>query len=175
MKTNKDLLNFYNVELNTLYKIIPSEILKKGVEYFRVIEKVKGKKSPSKKLVLQTLSWYPDYPEDWKKAVEQDLSFLSEVEYKPAPKQLVNWEEGFYIHDIIWPFKHEIDFIVKKGEKDNEWIEIHTRPEEEYDKEVVSLFKFKKGTEYRNLRKNKKYSLEELGINQPWQTIKAKH
>jgi len=162
MKTTKDLLKFYNVELNKLYKITPSGILKKGANYFRVIEKLESKKSTNKKLVLQTMSWYPESSNDWNWSTEQNLSFLLEVDYKLAPIKTMTYKEKQYIYDIVAPFKHKIEYISKKGKGDKEWIEIGTHPEKGYEKEVISLFKFKKGTEYKGLKKNKKYSLEEL-------------
>lgn len=162
MKTTKDLLKFYNVELNKLYKINPSGILKKDASYFRIVERTENKKTPNKKLVLQTIPWYPESQNDWNWSTEQALNFLLEVDYKLAPIKTMSYREKRYIYDIIAPFKHRIEYISKKGKGDNEWIEIHTHSEKGYEREVISLFKFKKGTEYKGLKKNKKYSLEEL-------------
>lgn len=162
MRTKKDLLKFYNVELNKLYKITPSEILKKDASYFRIVERAENKKSPNKKLVLQTMPWYPEDPNDWNWSTEQNLSFLLEVDYKIAPIKTMSYSEKKYIYDIVAPFKQRIEYISKKGKGENEWIEIGTHPEKGYEKEVISLFKFKKGTEYKGLKKNKKYSLDEL-------------
>lgn len=163
MKTKKDLLKFYNVELDKLYKIAPSKVLKKDASYFRIIERTENKKSSTnKKLVLQTMPWYPESSNDWNWSTEQNLSFLLEVDYKLAPIKTMSFEEKKYIYNIIAPFKHGIEYVSKKGKGDKEWIEIGTRPEKGYEKEVISLFKFKKGTEYKGLKKNKKYSLDEL-------------
>lgn len=174
MKTKQELLDFFGVKLNKTY-VFSGDILYGNPKYFRVVE-VKNNRG-IKELMVQTKLDYPDTPSDWEYYnSDEPLTFLSRYDYKLAPLKPLLKEERSYFHTIIWPLKHEIDFIVKRGKENKEWIEIATRPEPEegYEQEIVSLYKFQKGTEYKRMKKNKKYSLEELEMDQPYQVALAK-
>ena len=168
MKTNKEILSFFNVKVNKTYKILGES--RCGVpHYFRIIEKCeKGQK----KLIVQTKHDYPESPYEWGFCHEESIDFLTSVDFELAPIKPITRQERMYFNQIFMPLKHEILFVIKRGEKDKEWIEIHTRPEDDYEEEAVSLFKFKKGSEYKGMKKNTKYTLKDLEIDQPYGAYK---
>ena len=176
MKTKQELLDFFEVKLNKLYSF--SGNIPFGMpRYFRVKE-IKNRSTEKKELVIQTRLDFPDSANDWDYYhSEEPISFLSNYEYKLAPLRPVLKDEKLYFMKIIWPLSHEIEYITKKGEGDKEWIEICTcpEPEEGYEKEIVTLYKFQKGTEYKRMKKNKKYSLDDLEIDQPVKVVMAKY
>jgi hypothetical protein len=175
MKTKQQLLDFFGVKLNKVYELEGS-ILYGNPKYFRVVD-VKNN-GGIKELMVQTKLDYPNSPKDWEYYnSDEPLTFLSRYDYKLAPSKPLLKEEKSYFHTIIWPLKHEIEYISKVGRGDKEWIEIATcsSPEEGYEKEVVSLYKFPKGSEYKKMKRNKKYSLKELELDQPYKAVLAKY
>lgn len=175
MKTKQELLDFFGVKLNKTYAF-SGDILYGYPRYFRVKEVKNGE--GVKELVVQTKLDYPDTPSDWDYYnSDEPLTFLSHYDYKLAPLKPLLKEERSYFTEVIWPLKHKIDFIVKRGKGDKEWIEVatHPEPEEGYKQEVISLYKFQKGTEYKKMKINKKYSLKDLEIDQPYKAVLKKY
>lgn len=175
MKTKQELLDFFGVKLNKTYAF-SGDILYGNPRYFRVVE-VKNNRG-IKELMVQTKLDYPNTPSDWEYYnSDESLTYLSNYDYKLAPTKPISKEERSYFNTVIWPLRHEIEYISKIGKEDEEWIEIATRPspEEGYEQEVVSLYKFQKGTEYKKMKKGKKYSLKELDMDQPYKAVLAKY
>ena len=67
--------------------------------------------------------------------------------------------EKEYLYNIVKPFKNKVEYIVKHQEGANEYISIVVREE-------ISTFlpNFKKGTMYKGMELDRKYTLEELGM-----------
>ena len=76
-------------------------------------------------------------------------------------KSILNDSERKYLSDVIKPFKNEIRDIMKisAAYKETEYIKIHFEDDDE-----MSFKDFKKGTMYKNMKLDKKYTIEELGL-----------
>ena len=67
--------------------------------------------------------------------------------------------EKRYLRDVIRPFRNRIEYISKQD----------SNPAEEFitidlDREFMTFPNFKKGTMYKGMELNKKYTLDELGL-----------
>lgn len=71
---------------------------------------------------------------------------------------MLNDEEKAYLAEIIKPFRDEVTGILK-GDNGNEFIRISVENDGAF-----RLPYFKKGSMYKNMKTNKKYKLEELGL-----------
>lgn len=67
-------------------------------------------------------------------------------------------EEKAYLSEVIKPFRDEVTGILK-GDNGNEFIRISVENDGAF-----RLPYFKKGSMYKNMKTNKKYKLEELGL-----------
>ena len=74
---------------------------------------------------------------------------------------MLNDEEKAYLSEVIKPFRDEVTGILK-GDNGNEFIRISVENDGAF-----RLPYFKKGSMYKNMKTNKKYKLEELGL---WET-----
>lgn len=74
-------------------------------------------------------------------------------------KKILDEVEKEYLYNIVKPFKNKVEYIVKYQEGANEYISIAVQKD-------VSTFlpNFKKGTMYKGMRLNKKYTLKDLGM-----------
>ena len=74
-------------------------------------------------------------------------------------KPILDEKEKEYLRAVIRPFRKEINYIIKNDFfEENEYIEIVL------EKENIIFPNFEKGTMYKNMKPNKKYTLEELGL-----------
>lgn len=73
-------------------------------------------------------------------------------------EQILTEEEKEYIRAVIKPFRDEVTGILK-GDNGNEFIRISVENDGAF-----RLPYFKKGSMYKNMKTNKKYKLEELGL-----------
>lgn len=92
----------------------------------------------------------------YKRKCDECYKWLAE-EYKP---QILDDVEREYLSAVIKPFRDKIKTIFKCGNDDWERIYIHGR-------NVINGFSlpiFEKGTMYKNMKLNKHYNLEELGL-----------
>ena len=81
-------------------------------------------------------------------------------EYK---EPILDEEEKAYLAEVIKPFRDEVTGILK-GDNGSEFIRISVENDGAF-----RLPYFKKGSMYKNMKTNKKYKLEELGL---WVIIK---
>lgn len=82
--------------------------------------------------------------------------------YKKLAKDILNKKEKEYLSNVIKPFKSKVKRIVKRkfnGFRGEEYISI--RIENDY---AINLPNFKKSTMYKNMKLDKKYTLEELEL-----------
>ena len=86
------------------------------------------------------------------------LSWL-EAEYKP---EILTEKEKAYLSAVIKPFRKDIEYIekFKSNYVGKEYIYIVMKKDDDYCK----LPRFFKGTMYRGMELNKRYTLEELGL-----------
>lgn len=86
-----------------------------------------------------------DLAMDWLNSEYKDITMLTE-------------EEKAYITEVIKPFRDKVIGILK-GDNGSEFIRISVENDGAF-----RLPYFKKGSMYKNMKTNKKYKLEELGL-----------
>ena len=73
--------------------------------------------------------------------------------------EILDEQERRYLSSVIRPFRHKVKYIVKLDCLPEEYISILLTYAEE-----IALPCFKKGTMYKGMEKNIKYTLEELDL-----------
>lgn len=74
-------------------------------------------------------------------------------------KEILDEEEKEYLSNVIKPFRDKVEYIIKFGLSPEEYISI-CLPEHER----IDLPCFKRGTMYKGMKEDKRYTLEELGL-----------
>lgn len=77
------------------------------------------------------------------------------------PKPVLDEKEREYLSYVIKPFRDSVTYFYKRRYENDEleWIKIEMKNDD-----VMYFPKFKKGTMYKGMELNKKYTLEELGL-----------
>ena len=131
--------------------------------------KIKGFVNKCKLSTYGLMCW-SDTSQDWvlSSAIGELLNGLDEIVKLHEPqKPILDKEEKEYLSAMIKPFRNRIIYIMKTDEDDrSEFIEIRSK---HYDVnkivgELIMLPSFKKGTMYKNMKTDKKYTLKELGL-----------
>ena len=87
------------------------------------------------------------------------VDFANWLEQEYDPKILDNVEKA-YLSAVIKPFRKDVVYIEKYTfSTESEYVQIYMK-----DNETVDFPNFKKGTMYKGMEVNKKYTLEELGL-----------
>lgn len=104
----------------------------------------------------------------------EKMKFLGGKRITPAMNAIGNWLEEEYVPNILEEKEKEyLAAVIKPFRKDVEWIEKIERyyGENEYihitvkrNEDCCELPTFKKGTMYKGMEVDKKYTLEELGL-----------
>ena len=76
------------------------------------------------------------------------------------PKPILDKKEKEYLSYVIRPFRDKIQYLYKTKNDDSEYIEFKFN--DAYD--FMCFPNFEKGTMYKGMEANRKYSLEELGL-----------
>ena len=106
-----------------------------------------------KELVLvKKEKFFKKLPNDFTGTIEVENGYIVE-------KEILDEQEREYLSSIIRPFRHKVEYIVKFGYPPEEYISIWLLHDE-----VIDLPFFKKGTMYKGMEKDKKYTLEELSL-----------
>lgn len=85
-------------------------------------------------------------------------------EIKEEKKEILDEQEKKYLRGVIRPFRDRVKNIEKVEDYTrNEFITINTKSINGVDEKIDFPY-FKKGTMYKGMEKNKKYTLEELGL-----------
>ena len=91
------------------------------------------------------------------------LSGLLNGEFKliKIPKSVLDKKEKEYLSYVIKPFRDSITYFYKRRYENDEleWIKIEMKNDD-----VMYFPKFKKGTMYKKMELNKKYTLEDLDL-----------
>lgn len=90
-----------------------------------------------------------------KKVIHSNMNLLEEIK---IIEEILDEKEKEYLSNVIRPFRGRVDCIIKKNFA-RDYIYVHLNNDDS-----ISLPFFEKGTMYKNMELNKKYSLEELGI-----------
>lgn len=88
--------------------------------------------------------------------VERPVKYETMFERK---EEILDETEKRYLANVIRPFREKIDHIIKKSNMLGEFILIGLENEESIDFPY-----FKKGTMYKGMKKDKEYTLKELGL-----------
>lgn len=75
-------------------------------------------------------------------------------------KEILDEKEKKYLSAVIRPFKGKVDYIKKFDITGKEFICIYLKNNEDIDFPY-----FKKGTMYKGMKRDKKYTLKELGLD----------
>ena len=102
-------------------------------------------------------SFYYNYTKEMIVEVKRPTKY--ETIYK-REESILDDKEKEYLSNVIRPFRDKVTYIVKKiyTHREKEYIAINLKNDTSY------LPNFKKGTMYKNMKANKGYFLEELGL-----------
>ena len=86
-----------------------------------------------------------------------------ELEIVKKPKPILDEVEKEYLSNVIKPFRSKVKYIVKRNDNKSEYFEdIRVAFESSY--KVLYFPYFEKGTMYKGMELDKRYSLEDLGL-----------
>ncbi len=133
----------YSIEILVLkhknsYEIGKSYIASDPEGKFEIVKNKNGK-------------FFKSLPNDFTGTIEVENGYIVE-------KEILDEGEKEYLTNVIKPFKHKVEYIVKKCYLDKEYVSIVLIEEN------IDLPYFKKGTMYKGMEEDKKYTLEELGL-----------
>ena len=97
--------------------------------------------------------FFKELPNDFTGTLEVEKGYIVE-------KEILDEEEKEYLSAVIKPFRDKIEYIAKHG-VNKEYIDICIRN----DSKIIFPY-FKSGTMYKGMELNKKYTLEELGLDE---------
>ena len=117
------------------------------------------------KLIESGLKDLSDISSEW-----EDSSILEDLlagkwEITKLPKQILDNEEKAYLSSVIKPFRNRILYIRKISSIKSEFIEIAlTRYDDKNYNSSFTLPVFKRGTMYKGMEPENKYTLKELKL-----------
>ena len=97
--------------------------------------------------------FFKELPNDYTGTLEIENGYIVE-------KEILDEEEKEYLSAVIKPFKGKVKYICKISYLAGEFIKIYIRNDS-----AISFPYFKSGTMYKGMELNKKYTLEELGLD----------
>lgn len=111
-----------------------------------------GWKGLEKELVLVgRQKFFKKLPNNFTGTIEVENGYIVE-------KEILDDKEKEYLSNVIKPFRDKVEYIVKKDCYPEEYISISLSDEN------IDFPNFKKGTMYKGMEKDKRYTLEELGL-----------
>lgn len=146
MKTNQEILNFYNVKIGRKYRIT-SHNSDPATDLHDVKFTIKMGKSTANRPVIT-------FPNNKNQYVIHTLA-----DYTYEEVEILDKEEKEYLGNIIKPFRKKVYGITKVTFDDEANIVIHMT-----DETNIWLPAFKKDKMYRGMEENKLYTLEELDL-----------
>lgn len=116
------------------------------------------------KLSKDGLKYWSGSPKKWNNSGLLEELIIENLTIIKLPKPILDKKEKEYLSNVIKPFRDKVISIAKFYEEsiDNNFIEIEVN--QSYCNEYIDLPYFKKGTMYKGMQTNKKYTLEELGL-----------
>lgn len=103
-------------------------------------------------LVKENKTFFKTLPNDYTGTIEVENGYI-------VGKEILDEKEKEYLSAVIKPFRDRIEFIAKRRMFDD-YICIGLNDE------AISLPYFKKGTMYKGMKLDKKYTLKELGLDE---------
>ncbi len=108
-------------------------------------------------LVKENKKFFKKLPNDYTGTIEVENGYIVE-------KEILDEKEKEYLSAVIRPFRDRVEYIKKVG-GNREFIEI-TINDKYFYFEHINLPYFKKGTMYKGMELDKKYTLKELGLDE---------
>ena len=105
--------------------------------------------------------WSDDY-QQWNYSGGIEELFLGKSKIVKIP--ILDEKEKEYLSSVIKPFRDRISYIVKCNKLYGEYIEIDLRCYSDETDERTMLPFFERGTLYKSMATNRRYTLEELGL-----------
>ena len=96
--------------------------------------------------------FFKKLPNDFTGTIEVENGYIVE-------KEILDEEEKEYLSNVIKPFRDKVECIVKKIFENEEYIKIVIKNDSD-----LFFPNFKKGTMYKGMEEDKRYTLEELGL-----------
>lgn len=154
MKTNEELLDFYGIKLNQIYKTNDGNDI-----FFKVI--TEGEPENLKTIVSNSYENLIENECD----IYNRLYFLDKLEYEKY-NPILNDGERAYLKSVIMPFKNRVIEIAKIRLISRIWdyISIKVKSLRGNDVEFIELPIFKVNSMYKGMEENKAYTLEELDL-----------
>lgn len=104
-------------------------------------------------VLVDRKKFFKKLPNNFTGTIEVENGYIVE-------KEILDEEEKKYLSNVIKPFRHKVEYIIKKDCYPKEYISI-SLPDEN-----IGFPYFKKGTMYKGMEANKKYTLKELGLDE---------
>lgn len=105
-------------------------------------------------LVKENKKFFKKLPNDYTGTIEVENGYIVE-------KEILDEKEKEYLSAVIRPFRDRVNYIAKKGVR-KEYIQIVLKK----DNECFFLPYFEKGTMYKGMEADKKYTLKELRLDE---------
>ena len=107
---------------------------------------------PKEVVLVDKKKFFKNLPNNFTGTIEVENGYIVE-------KEILDDKEKEYLSNVIKPFRDKVEYIVKETSSYNEYIKITIKKDD-----CLSFPNFKKGTKYKGMEEEKKYTLEELGL-----------
>lgn len=127
-------------------------------------KKIRRKDWESNKYIYLNKDKYIVNQSGCKVLVTIDFDDIKNEHWEEYNEDILNEEEKPYLESILKPYKDRIDFVVKQGIGDYERIIICVSVKNKSFKNYIAFPYFNKGTMYKGMEIDKKYTVNELGL-----------
>ena len=103
-------------------------------------------------VLVDKKKFFKKLPNDFTGTIEVENGYIVE-------KEILDEEEKEYLSNVIKPFRYKVEYIIKITSSYSEYIKITIKKDS-----GLCFPNFKKGTMYKGMEIEKKYTLEELGL-----------
>lgn len=145
----KEVAKLLGVELGEEFKIDGDGLPWKSFKY---------------KLDEEGLIFWEEGCQKWLGAEMLSTLLTGKAKIVKLPKQILTDSEKRYLSNVIEPFRDRVKYITRTENSLGEYIAIHSRLYTGWRSDVTLLPEFERGTMYKGMEINKRYTLEELGL-----------
>ena len=103
-------------------------------------------------VLVDKKKFFKKLPNDFTGTIEVENGYIVE-------KEILDDKEKEYLSNVIKPFRDKVEYIVKRIFENEEYIKIVIKNDS-----ALFFPNFKKGTKYKGMEEDKRYTLEELGL-----------
>lgn len=145
----KEVAKLLGVELGEEFKIDGDGLPWKSFKY---------------KLDEEGLIFWEEGCQKWLGAEMLSTLLTGKAKIVKLPKQILTDSEKRYLSNVIEPFRDRVKYITRTENSLGEYIAIHSRLYTGWRSDVTLLPEFERGTMYKGMEINKRYTLDELGL-----------